>query len=89
MKKILSLSKLILITIFLALPLAGFAEDQGHHEGGGNSGNGIGNGGGGSTGGGGATAPLDGGVSLLVAAGLSYGAKKIASRKKAADTKAI
>ncbi|RYE25902.1 MAG: hypothetical protein EOP51_02405 [Sphingobacteriales bacterium] len=28
--------------------------------------------------------PLDGGISLLVAAGVGYGAKKMAARKKAA-----
>jgi hypothetical protein len=30
-------------------------------------------------------APVDGGLSLLVAAGVSYGAKKIVSRKKLAE----
>lgn len=35
--------------------------------------------------GGGSAAPIDGGLSLLVAAGVGYGAKKIAARKKNAE----
>jgi hypothetical protein len=40
---------------------------------------------------GGGSAPLDGGLSLLVAAGIGYGAKKFRGKKKhsAADIKAI
>jgi hypothetical protein len=34
--------------------------------------------------GGGGGVPLDGGISLLVAAGVGYGAKKMAAKKKAA-----
>ncbi len=67
--------KSLLILSFALLPLAVFAGGGGgHHGGGGNSGNGGGNGGGG--------VPLDGGISLLVAAGVGYGAKKMAENKK-------
>jgi hypothetical protein len=34
---------------------------------------------------GGGGVPLDGGISLLVAAGVGYGAKKMAAKKKAAE----
>jgi hypothetical protein len=37
-----------------------------------------------ATPGGGGGVPLDGGISLLVAAGVGYGAKKMAAKKKAA-----
>lgn len=67
--------KSLLILSFALLPLAVFADGGGHHNGGGNSGNGGGNGGGGGV-------PLDGGISLLVAAGVGYGAKKMAENKK-------
>lgn len=69
--------KSLLILSFALLPLAVFADGGGgHHNGGGNSGNGGGNGGGGGG------VPLDGGISLLVAAGVGYGAKKMAENKK-------
>jgi len=48
-----------------------------------------GGGGNGSAGNGGATAPLDGGISLLLAAGIGLGMKKARDRKKAAEQKAI
>ena len=38
-------------------------------------------------GGGDAGAPIDGGISLLVAAGVAYGAKKANARKKAKELK--
>lgn len=72
------LSKSLLILSFALLPLAAFADGGGHHSGGGNSGNGGGNGGGG--------VPLDGGISLLVAAGVGYGAKKMAENRKKNQT---
>lgn len=58
----------------------------GNGNGGGWSYGGGGNSGGGSaSGGGGAAAPIDGGLSLLIAAGVGAGIKKIASKKSEED----
>ncbi len=64
--KILTLLAVIVISSFPMMALAG----------------GPGFGGGVDDGGGGVCAPIDGGLSMLVVAGIGYGAKLVASNKK-------
>lgn len=68
MKKIITTTKLVMLTVMLSIPFSVFAK---HDD------NGYGGGGGGGT-----DVPLDGGLSLLLAAGAGYGAKKYAELKK-------
>lgn len=68
MKKIFSI---LFVAALIALPMIALA-GNGFGEGGGN---GYGHGGGA------AAAPIDGGLSLLIAAGIGAGIKKIASKK--------
>jgi hypothetical protein len=69
-KKVLSLSKLLLLAVFLTIPVMSFAN------------NGWGDGDGGGRDHGASGAPLDGGLSILLIAGASYGVKKVAEKRK-------
>jgi hypothetical protein len=78
--------KYILVLFILLQPAITKADPgNGNQNGNGNGGNGNHNGWGGGGGVGGGGVPLDGGISLLVAAGVGYGAKKMAAKKKAAE----
>ncbi|HXS36249.1 MAG TPA: hypothetical protein VN721_06080 [Flavipsychrobacter sp.] len=61
MKKVLPLSKLLILAAFLTMPAAAFATVKHDPPPG---------------------APLDGGLSILLIAGASYGAKKVADKRK-------
>ncbi len=70
MKSIYKIASLLTLAIIIASPVISLASGPGF-------------GGGVDDGGNACAAPLDGGMSLLIAAGIGYGAKKIAANKKA------
>ena len=77
--------KTLCLTAFIAFPLFASADPgNGNQNGNGNGGNGnhYGWGNNGNNGNGGNNVPLDGGLSLLAAAGIGYGVKKYAAHKK-------
>ena len=72
MNKIFQLAVSFTVFFLIALPVLSFAGGPGF--------------GGGVNDGGAAACPLDGGLSMLVAAGIGYGAKKIMGKKKQTAT---
>lgn len=74
MKQISKSAKMVMLMFVLSAPIAASAHDDDNNWHGGGNWNG---------GGGGRNVPLDGGLSLLLVAGVGYGIKRYAQSKKA------